>query len=208
MQPFDWSAHYDPGVPRTLAPYPQQTLLDIFHATTLERPGHPFVRFQGASQTYAQVDAQSDAFAAALETMGISPGDRIALLLPNCPQAIACQFGAWKAGVIVCPLNPRYTAVELTHALATTGATVAVVLSPFYAKLKRVQPDTMLEHVIVAYIKTALPFWKRLGFTMLREGRDGHRVRRTAGDRRLSTWLRRHHGRGRRIRHSQAIWRC
>jgi len=103
-----WIAHYDEGVPPSLA-YPRGTLVDVLRATALERPVHPALLFKGAALTYGDLDRLSTAFAAALAADGVRPGDRVALLLPNCPQFIIAQFGIWKAGAIVVALNPTYT---------------------------------------------------------------------------------------------------
>jgi acyl-CoA synthetase (AMP-forming)/AMP-acid ligase II len=59
--------------------------------------------FKGQSVTYEALAGLSNAFAAALADMGIKPDDRIALLLPNCPQFLIAELGAWKAGAVVVP---------------------------------------------------------------------------------------------------------
>ena len=67
----------------------------------------------------------------------MAKGDRVALLLPNCPQFLICELGAWKAGAVVHPLNPIYTEPELQGALGRTGADTIVVLTPFYGRSRR-----------------------------------------------------------------------
>ena len=71
---------------------------------------------------WGALERLSDACACAFETLGIRRGDRIALLLPNCPQFLIAQFGAWKLGAIVAPLNPTYTERELEGRSASTGS--------------------------------------------------------------------------------------
>ena len=121
MQEKPWLRHYDAGVPATLHPYPERTLLDYITDGARERPGHPALVFKGAPLTYGELERQSDAFAAALAALGVRRGDRVALLLPNCPQFVIAELGAWKAGAIVNPLNPIYTERELEEALGQTG---------------------------------------------------------------------------------------
>src|SRR5436190_22785397 len=104
-----WLAHYDRGVPATLAPYPNRTILDYLADQVRDRPTAPALLFKGATISYTDLDRDSDAFAAALIGLGVTRGDRIALLLPNSPQFTVAQFGAWKIGAIVSPLNPIYT---------------------------------------------------------------------------------------------------
>ena len=189
MAQHPWLSRYDEGVPSTLAPYPDRTLIDIVRETARARPRHPVSIFHGATLSYAELDRQSDAFSAALRAMGVARGDRVALLLPNCPQFLIAELGAWKAGAIVCPLNPLYNEHELTDALATTGAETVVVLSLFYDRLKEVQPRTALKRVIVTSVKDALPLLTRVLFTLFKEKKEGHRVRLAPGDRRLTGLL-------------------
>ncbi len=72
--------------------------------------------------SYRQLEAESNAFAAALAALGVRPGDRVALLLPNCPQFFVAEFGIWKAGGIVVALNPTYSERELETALDCDAA--------------------------------------------------------------------------------------
>ena len=125
-----WLRHYDQGVPDTLSPYPERTLLDDLAEAVAERPGAPALLFKGRTVTHGELDRLSDAFAAALAGLGVAPGDRVALLLPNCPQFLIGELGAWKAGAILVPLNPIYTEQELEGALRRTGAETILVLTP------------------------------------------------------------------------------
>src|SRR6202521_3316825 len=99
--PSPWLAHYDSDVPATLAPYPNRTLVDYLADAARERPRHPALLFKGAKVTYRELERLSDACAAGFSSLGVKRGDRVALLLPNCPQFVIAQFGAWKLGAIV-----------------------------------------------------------------------------------------------------------
>ena len=116
-----WLSHYDPGVPSTLAPYPNRTLLDYLSDDARDKPHQAALLYKGASVSYAELDRLSDACAAALGSLGVKRGDRVALLLPNCPQFFIAQFGAWKIGAIVAPLNPTYTEQEAEGPLRDNG---------------------------------------------------------------------------------------
>lgn len=89
-----WLAQYDAGVPTTLAPYPDRTLVDVVRDTAAVQPCHPALLFKGRRVSYAELDATTDGFAAGLRTLGLAAGDRVALLVPNSPQAIVALFGA------------------------------------------------------------------------------------------------------------------
>lgn len=185
MNNRSWFKNYDKGVPYTLAPYPERTLVDVISESASERPKHPALLFQGSTVSYSELERLSNAFANALIELGVKPGDRVALLLPNTPQLILSIFGTWKAGGIVVPLNPLYTERELEHALLDCGAETVVVLTLFYNKVKAIQPHTAVRNVIAVNIKEFLPPVKRVLFTLLKEKKDGHRIALQTGD----SWL-------------------
>src|SRR5512136_499539 len=192
MDERPWFKSYDPTLPRTLRPYPEKTILDVIGETARERPDHPALIFKGARMTYAQLAQLTDAFGTALAAQGVKKGDRVALLLPNSPQAVIAQIGAWKAGAIVSPLNALYTERELEHALNETGAETVVVLTPFYAKIKALQPRTPIKRVIATHIKEYLPPVLRLLFTVAKEKKEGHRVTLQPGDLWMSDLIKQH----------------
>ena len=192
MNSHRWFKNYDKGVPLTLAPYPQSTLLDVVSESASQRPDHPALLFQGNTVSYSELDRLSTSLANALTELGVKPGDRVALLLPNSPQIILSLFGIWKAGGIVVPLNPLYTEHELEHALREADAATVVVLTPFYNKVKAIQTRTPVRNVIATNIKEFLPAVKKILFTMLKEKKDNHRVQLGHGDWWLSDLLRKH----------------
>jgi long-chain acyl-CoA synthetase len=192
MTSYPWLEHYDAEVPATLAPYPERSLLDYLSETARQWPGRPALLFKGAALTYAQLERLSDSFAAALVALGIRPGDRVALCLPNCPQFLITEIGAWKAGAIACPFNPTYTDREMESALTATGAETLVVLNRFYDKLKAIQPRTAVKRVIATSIKDYLPATLRIAYTLLKEKQDGERITVRDGDVRLTDLLKAH----------------
>ncbi|MBI3492988.1 MAG: long-chain fatty acid--CoA ligase [Acidobacteria bacterium] len=177
-----WLRHYDPDVPATLAPYPNRTLVDYLAAAAREHPKRPALLFKGATLTYGALDRLSDACAAALTALGVKRGDRVALLLPNCPQFVIAQYGAWKLGAIVAPLNPIYTEPELEGPLREHGVETIVALTRYYRRVKRLQPRTPLRRVIATNIKEYFPPALRVLFTLFREKRDGDRITLAPGD--------------------------
>jgi long-chain acyl-CoA synthetase len=189
-----WLRHYDSDVKPSLEPYPEKTLLDYLKALATEHGDKPALLFKGATVSYARLEAESDAFGAALAAMGVRKGDRVALLLPNCPQFLIAEFGVWKAGGIVVALNPTYSERELEQALDSTRASLVVVLTPFYERVKRVQGRTGVRHVIATSIKEYLPSPLRLLFTLLKEKKEGHRITPQSGDPWMGAMLRSHRG--------------
>ncbi len=177
-----WLAHYDPGVPATLSPYPDRTLVDYIADAARTAPGSPALLFKGAKVTYGELDRLSDACAAAFTALGVTRGDRVGLLLPNCPQFFIAQFGAWKIGAIVAPLNPIYTENELEGPLRDHGIETVVTMTRFYQRVKNVQKKAGVRRVIATNIKEYFPPLLRVLFTLFREKKDGDRITLKPGD--------------------------
>jgi len=176
MEQSSWFRHYDEGVPKTLRPYPERTLLDYIADTAREHPDFPALLFKGMRVSYGELERVTDAFAVSLAEMGVKKGDRVALLLPNCPQFIIAELGAWKAGATICPLNPMYTESELIEPLVSCSPETMVTLTPFYNRIKKIQPNTKLKRVIATNIKEFLPPLLRLFFSLFKEKKEGHRI--------------------------------
>jgi len=189
MRAKPWIQHYDKGVPHTLHPYPAETLVDVVRRSAEEQPKHTAMYFKGVSLSYQELDKQSNALAGALLSLGLGAGDRVALIMPNSPQMIISELGIWKAGAIAVPMNPLYTHLELEHALNECGAETVIVLTPFYEKIKKVQTVSRLKRVIATTIKEYLSPINNILFTLLKEKKDGHRVKLHHGDHWLSALL-------------------
>jgi long-chain acyl-CoA synthetase len=187
-----WLSHYDPGVPPSLAPYPSRTLLDFVSDAARAHTESTAVLFKGTALTYGELERLSDACAAAFDALGIRRGDRVALLLPNCPQFLIAELGAWKIGAIAAPLNPTYTEAELEGPLREQGIETIVTLTRFYERVKHVQPKTPLTRVIATNIKEYFPPVLRFLFTLVRERKEGDRVRLASDDHALSALLEAH----------------
>jgi long-chain acyl-CoA synthetase len=117
--------------------------------------------------------------------MGLKPDDCVALLLPNCPQFLIAELGAWKAGAIVVPLNPLYSPDELRYLLADCGAETIVTLAPFYTRVKSVQPHTALKRIIATCIGEYLPPLLHVAYVLTHALPSVHRVQLQSGD----AWL-------------------
>jgi long-chain acyl-CoA synthetase len=190
-----WLAHYDDGVPATLAPYPRKTLVDYVADAAREHPAAPALLFKGASIGYRDLEALSDDCAAAFASLGVQRGERVALLLPNCPQFFIAELAAWKLGAIVAPINPTYTERELEGPLREHGIETIVTLTRYYGRVKHIQEQTALKRVIATNIKDYFPPLLRILFTLLREKRDGDRITLVPGDHDLAHLLRVNRGR-------------
>jgi len=154
MQDYPWFKNYDPGVPHTLQPYPVITVLDVLADSVKQRPEHPLAIFQGREVSLREIEEHSNDLAKALIAAGLKKGDRVISLFLNCPQSFVAFFAIWKAGGIVVPLNPFYTAFELERSVNDVDAKVAIVGSTYYQTVKSFQPNTKLQLVIASDLDT------------------------------------------------------
>jgi long-chain acyl-CoA synthetase len=171
-----WVAHYEPGVPPTLD-FPAVTLHGLLEQTAERYPDRLATIFLGAKLSYRALNEAANRFAHALLTLGVQQGDRVALMLPNCPQFLIAFYGALKAGAVVAAMNPLYTPRELEHLLNDAEAETVVTLSKFYPTVDAVRPHIPLRRLIVTNIKEYLPMARRALFTLFKERQEGHRVR-------------------------------
>jgi long-chain acyl-CoA synthetase len=170
-----WLAHYEAGVPEALQ-YPTVPLHGLLEQTAARYPERVATIFFGAKLTYRALDEAANRFAHALLGFGVQREERVALILPNCPQFLIAFYGALKAGATVTAANPLYTPRELTHQLNDAGVETLVTLSKFYPVVEAVRDHTPLRRVIVTNIKEYFPAALKLLFTLLKERQEGHRV--------------------------------
>ncbi|WP_243718212.1 AMP-binding protein [Actinomadura sp. 7K534] len=129
-------------------------------------PRRPALIFFGREICYRDLREAVDRFADGLHRLGVQPGDRVALILPNCPQQVIAFFGVLRRGAIVVQHNPLYTEEEMLHQLADCGARVAVVLDRSYATVKAVQAKLPLEHIVVTSLIDYLPTSRKIALRL------------------------------------------
>jgi long-chain acyl-CoA synthetase len=133
-------------------------------------------RLMDAKLTYRQLDDTVNRFAAGLQQMGVKKGDRVAIMLPNCPQFIIAAYATWRIGGIMVCCNPLYVPREIEHLVNDSSAETFVVMSQLYERVKGIRADTGLKRVIVTNVKEYFPFLLKLLFTLATEKKEGHRV--------------------------------
>ena len=151
-----WSTAYEPEVAQTLR-YPNEPLHNFLTASTRRFPKQTAIFFYGKKLSYQATAAQVARCANALRTLGVRPGDRVALMLPNSPQAVITYYGALMAGAVVVQMNPLYVEREIEFQLADSGAETIITLDLFYARIASVKPKTSLKRVIVTGVRDYLP---------------------------------------------------
>ncbi|MEW6048331.1 MAG: long-chain fatty acid--CoA ligase [Bacillota bacterium] len=174
-----WLRRYPPEVPARLT-YPRINLASWLETSARRYPQRPATVFYGAAITYAQLYDQVRRFAGGLASLGVRPKDRVAIILPNTPQAVIAYYAALWLGATVVMTNPLYTPRELRHQLKDADLGVAVVLDLLLARLAQVAADVGLRHVISTSIADYLPLHLRLLYP-IKQAADARKARRRAG---------------------------
>src|SRR6056297_3731857 len=157
-----WIASYPPGTPADIDLGDGATLVSIFEASAARFAARPAFSCMGRTLNYGELERMSAEFAAWLtKDLGLARGTRVAIMLPNLLQYPVALFGILRAGMTVVNVNPLYTARELKHQLADSGAEAILILENFCATLEKVIADTPVRHVAVTGIGDLLPFPKR-----------------------------------------------
>ncbi|WP_275118489.1 long-chain-fatty-acid--CoA ligase [Alkalihalobacterium chitinilyticum] len=143
-----WLNQY-PDEIKTTVDIPVKTIPDILKETTQKYPQHIALTFYGNEMTYEKLAQLSQAFASALQGAGVNKDDRVAIMLPNCPQFVISYYGILTAGAIVTQVNPMLVERELAHILIDSGAETIVVFDALYPRFKAVQEQTKVKNVIV-----------------------------------------------------------
>ncbi|QAS53997.1 long-chain-fatty-acid--CoA ligase [Halobacillus litoralis] len=154
-----WHKHYPPEVPVSLE-YDNRPLHDYLKASAEVYGKKKALYFMGKELTYEELYDQAQSLASYLQSLGLEKGDRVSIMLPNCPQSVIAYYGVLMAGGIVVQTNPLYMERELEYQLNDSGTKMIICLDVLYPKAANVKPDTSLEHIIVTGIKDYLPFPK------------------------------------------------
>jgi long-chain acyl-CoA synthetase len=179
-----WTKRYDKGVPVTLT-YPEVPVFEFLRQNARKIPNNPALITSAhipvagrlaASITFAQLDALSDALAAALIAKGLKKGSAVAIVMPNTTAFVIAFYAVLKAGGVVAATNPTYPAEKMQQQIDDCDAEFVIGMSLFYSLIKQIQPRTKVKTVIVSNIKEYLPGLARTLFTIAREKKDGHRV--------------------------------
>lgn len=158
-----WLKQYPEGVPHTIDIHAYPSLNALFEeACRLYKARTAYINF-GHDLSYGSLEQKSHAFSAYLQSLNLSPGARIAIMLPNLLQYPIALFAILRAGYVVVNMNPLYTADEITYQINDAGAEAIIVLANFAKTVERALPDMPhLKHVIVTEVGDELPSLKRI----------------------------------------------
>lgn len=170
-----WLKHYPEEIPHTLS-YSNEPLQNYLKKTAVEFPNKVAIHFMGKEISYKDLYEDSLKFAGYLQGLGLEKGDRVAIMLPNCPQAVISYYGILFAGGIVVQTNPLYVERELQYQMQDSGSKMIVTMDILYPRVMKVKQQTSIEHVIVTAIKDFLPFPKNLVYPFIQKKQYGFSV--------------------------------
>lgn len=160
-----WIASYAPGVPADVD-LPTGSLSHLIDESVSTYPNHVALEFFGATTTYAELGDQIARAAEGLRKQGVRKGDRVALVLPNCPQHVVAFYAALRLGAVVIEHNPLYTPRELRHQFEDHGATVAIVWDKVAATVQDLPADLGVTTVVSVDMTKAMPASKRFALRL------------------------------------------
>ncbi|WP_397411800.1 AMP-binding protein [Polaromonas sp.] len=154
-----WLKSYPEGVPHDIDPEQFRSLNQLLEDSFRKNASRPFSVCMDRWMSYGELDDLSSALGAWLQHLGLEPGARVAIMLPNIPQFAVTMAGILRAGYTCVNVNPLYTARELEHQLKDSGATSIVILENFAGTLEEVIDRTPIKHVVIASMGDLLGPW-------------------------------------------------
>jgi len=155
--PRPWLEHYAAGIPHTVE-FTDRRLFDYLDKAAWRYPHRKALIFQNKTITYSELKHQAEIFAASLRLLNISPGDRVAIMLPNLPQAVIAFWGVLKAGAVVVMVNPLYMEKEIVHHLDDSGTKCLITLDLLWPKIKALRAKLPVKQYIITGIDESLSF--------------------------------------------------
>ncbi|PUB15109.1 long-chain-fatty-acid--CoA ligase [Paenisporosarcina sp. OV554] len=171
-----WLAQYPPEIPHTLS-YEAIPVQEYLTRAFQNYPEKVAIHFLGKDVTYRELYESSLKFASYLQNLGIQKGDRVAIMLPNCPQNAIGYYGILYAGAIVVQTNPLYTEREIAYQMKDSGAKAILSLDILYPRITKVIKETELENIIITGIKDYLPFPKNKIYPFVQKKQYGFTVK-------------------------------
>lgn len=160
-----WISAYAEGVPADIPPV-DETLLDMLDASVGRYGKQTALEFFGATTTYAELGAQVARVAGGLRKLGVQTGDRVALVMPNCPQHVVAFYAVMRLGAIAVEHNPLYTPREIRHQFEVTAPVVAIVWDKVADVVAALPEDARPKQIVSVNLPEAMPWAKRLALRL------------------------------------------
>ncbi len=163
-----WHKSYVAGVKKTLD-YEKVTIPQALTRTAKNFPDHTALNYMGKRITYRELNDLVNRFAQALLGLGIKPGDKAAVCLPNIPQVIITNLAILRIGAVAVQNNPLYTERELEYQLNDSESRIVITLTLLIPRMEKIKPKTQIEKIIGCHINTYLPFPKKQLFPFVKK---------------------------------------
>ncbi|MGO4493913.1 long-chain-fatty-acid--CoA ligase [Arthrobacter sp. 2YAF22_2] len=160
-----WVKNYQPGVPAEIE-LPTESLVAMLERSVAEAGSAPALEFFGRRTSYTQLGEQVDRAAEGLRRLGVRAGDRVALILPNCPQHVVAFYAVLRLGAVVVEHNPLYTSRELRHQFEDHQARVVIAWDKAAAAVREFPSDVEIDHVVAVNLLEAFPAAKRAALAL------------------------------------------
>ncbi|PLC01933.1 long-chain fatty acid--CoA ligase [Variovorax sp. RO1] len=155
-----WLSSYPQGVPADIDASHYPSLVALMEESFTKYADRTAYSFMGKDVSYAETDKQSKSFAVYLQGLGLVKGDRVAAMMPNCPQYPIAVAAILRAGLILVNVNPLYTPRELEHQLKDSGAKAIIIMENFGTTLQQCIAATPIKHIVLASMGDRLGFLK------------------------------------------------
>jgi long-chain acyl-CoA synthetase len=155
-----WLKAYPSGVPADIDTKQYQSLVALMEESFKKNASKVAYSFMGKDVSFGETDSLSVAFGAYLQGLGLSKGDRVAIMMPNVPQYPVAVAGILRAGFVVVNVNPLYTPRELEHQLKDSGAKAIVIIENFANTLEQCIAKTPVKHVVLCAVGDRLGLLK------------------------------------------------
>ena len=163
-----WHKSYAPGVKKSLD-YEKLTLSQALTRSSEEFRKKTALNYMGKRITYTELNKLANRFARALLEMGIKPGDKVAVCLPNIPQVIIANLAVLRIGAVAVQNNPLYTERELQYQLNDADCRIIITLTLLIPRIQKIKSGTKIEKIIGCHINTFLPFPKKQLFPFVKK---------------------------------------
>jgi long-chain acyl-CoA synthetase len=172
MDTRPWLLQYPKEIPAELE-YEQKPVHAYLTEAAHNYANKSAVHFMGKELSYKEVYQSSLKLAHYLKSLGIKKGDRVAIMLPNCPQAVISFYGVLYAGAVAVQTNPLYTERELEYQLNDSEAKAIISLDILFPRISKIRHNTKLEQIIITAIKDYLPFPKNVAYPFIQKKQTG-----------------------------------
>ena len=167
-----WLEKYPADIPPSIE-YPNKTIADFLSETAEKFSQKRAIIFFGKKINYKELHSLTIKFANALVNMGVKKGDRVAIMLPNCPHEVIAYYSVLKIGAIVVQFNPLYTERETEYQLNDSDSEIIIILDVLYKNLKNIINKTPIKNIILCSISDFLPFPKNIIYRLKERNETG-----------------------------------